>query len=165
MGPEACFSLNSKVSLILSCFLSSIIRHLSTDGLEEVVLTIADENSVTRNPIWPGNSSSIFTKNTQIIACFAVFFSSCLERASVSSYWPSMESFGLMLSYYSMSGFPVLEKPVNRNGPISICHLPSFLVLITAGAPFGEVAMPHVCSKKNSLILVLDQCLIVNKNR
>lgn len=134
MGPEACFSLYSKVSLILSCFLSSIIRHLSTDGLEEVVLTIADENSVTRNPIWPGNFSSILPR-TQIIVCYAVFFSSCLERASVSSCWHSMESSGLMLSYYSMSGFPVLEKPVNRNGPISVCHLPSFLVLITAGAP------------------------------
>lgn len=139
MGPEACFSLYSKVSLILSCFLSSIIRHLTTDGLEEVVLTIADENSLTRNPIWPGNFSSFFfTKNTQIIACFAVFYSSCLERASVSSCWPSMESFGLMLSYYSMSGFPVLEKPVNRNGPISVCHIPSFLVLITAGAPLAK---------------------------
>lgn len=66
------------------------------------------------------------TKNTPIIVCSAVFFSSCLERASVCSCWHSMESFGLMLSYYTMSGFPVLEKPVNRNGPISVCHLPSF---------------------------------------
>lgn len=78
------------------------------------------------------------SKNTQSIVCFAVFFSSCLERASVSSCWHSMESFGLMLSYYSMSGFPGWEKPVNRNGLILVCHLPSFLELITAGAPLAK---------------------------
>lgn len=59
-------SLYSKVSLILSCFLSSIIRHLSTDGLEEVVQTIADENSVTRNPIWPSNLSSILPRTHRL---------------------------------------------------------------------------------------------------
>lgn len=31
-----------------------------------------------------------------------------------------------------------------------------FLVLIIAGAPFGKVAMPRACSKKDSLIVVLD---------
>lgn len=76
-----------------------------------------------------------FSENTQIIVCSAVFFSSCPERATVSSRWHSGQSFGLMFSYYSMSGFPVLEKPVNRSAPFLVFHLPSFLVLITAGGP------------------------------
>lgn len=79
-----------------------------------------------------------FTTNTQIIICSAISFSSCLERASVSSCWHSVEPFGSMLRYYSKSGFPVLEKPVNRNGPISVCHLPSFLVLMTAEAQLAK---------------------------
>lgn len=76
--------------------------------------------------------------NTHILVRSAVFSSSCLESASVSSYWHSMESFGLMLGYYNMSGFPVLEKPVNRSGHI---RFPWFLALMTAGGPFGKVAI------------------------
>lgn len=98
------------------------------------------------------------TKNTQFIVCSAVFFSSCLERASVSSCWHSVESFGLMLSYYSMSGFPVLEKPVNRSGPILVVSYS-----LKQGG-WSEAAIIHVHSTNNNLIPVLDQGLIVNKS-
>lgn len=121
--------------LIASGFLSSIISHLSTDGLEDVLLVITDENSVTRNPIWASNFSFMLARTHRLSSALLFSLAAAYKELvfTVASCWHSMESFGLMLSYYSMSGFPVLENPVNRNCPISVCHLPSFLVLITVG--------------------------------
>lgn len=149
------------MSLILSCFLSSVVKTLvhrwtGRSGADDCRWEFSNKKCNLAQEIFLH-----LTTSTQIIIFTAVSFSSCLERASVSSCWHSMEPLGLMLSYYSKSGFPVLEKPVNRNGPVQC----AISCTNNSRGPTGKIAMPHVCSKENNLIVLLDLHLIVNKNK
>lgn len=139
------------MSLSLSCFLSSIIRHLSTDGLEELVLTIANENSVTWNPIWPCNFSPI-VPGTHRLSSPLLFFLAAAEKERVfrvaGTVW---NLFCLMLSYYSMSEFPVLREACQQKWPHFSLSSSFPFSTNSSGGPAGKVAPPHVCWKRERL--------------
>lgn len=117
------------MSLVSQLFLLTAIRHLATDGLEEVPLTVANLNSEKKSTsnldhqvfFFP---SPVFSRIYRWSSARHFSLASAQKKLVVFSCWHRIKSFGLMLRFYCMTWFLVvffiLEKRQQRHR-LSLC--------------------------------------------